>query len=119
MRRVLSLILLSLLTAIPSIAQLDDVLKRAENTLNSQHHNTSGLSDTKISSGLREALQVSASRAVAYTGRPDGFLKNQAIKVMLPDKLRSVGNGLRMVGMGAKVDELEVGMNRAAEQATP
>ena len=119
MRRALSLMLLSLLPAIPSIAQLDDVLKRAENTLNSQHHDASGLSDTKISSGLREALQVSASRAVAHTGRPDGFFKNQAIKIMLPDKLRSVGSGLRMVGMGAKVDELEVGMNRAAEQATP
>jgi len=26
---------------------------------------------------------------------------------------------MRMLGMGAKVDELEVGMNRAAEQATP
>jgi hypothetical protein len=33
--------------------------------------------------------------------------------------LEAVGRGLRMVGMGAKVDELEVGMNRAAEQATP
>jgi len=26
---------------------------------------------------------------------------------------------MRMLGMGAKVDELEIGMNRAAEQATP
>ena len=102
MRRVLPLVILSLLIALPAFAQFDDVLKRAEKTLNSQSHDTSGLSDTKISSGLREALRVSASRAVAYTGRPDGFLKNQAIKIMLPDKLRSVGNGLRMVGMGAQ-----------------
>jgi hypothetical protein len=30
-----------------------------------------------------------------------------------------VGKGLRMVGMGGQVDALEVGMNRAAEQAAP
>jgi hypothetical protein len=56
---------------------------------------------------------------VALTGKRDGFLKNEAIKIVLPPKLETVGRGLRMLGMGAKVDEFEVGMNRAAEQATP
>lgn len=65
---------------------------------------------------LKQALQVSTDKAVSLTGRPDGFLKNAAIKIMLPPKLTSVAKGLRMLGMGAKVDELEVGMNRAAEQ---
>jgi Protein of unknown function (DUF4197) len=73
----------------------------------------------KIIAGLKEALNVSTGKAVAITGRPDGFLKNEAIKILLPEKLRSVGKGLRMVGMGSQVDALEVGMNRAAEQATP
>jgi hypothetical protein len=49
----------------------------------------------------------------------DGFLKNEAIKILLPPKLQTVGRGMRMLGMGARVDELELGMNRAAEQATP
>ena len=62
---------------------------------------------------------MSTTKAVAKTGKPDGFLKNQAIKIMLPPKLETVGKGMRMLGMGAKVDELEVGMNRAAEQAVP
>ena len=56
---------------------------------------------------------------MALAGRPDGFLKNEAIKILLPPKLQTIGRGLRMLGMGATVDELEVGMNRAAEQATP
>lgn len=77
------------------------------------------LSDDKITAGLKQALQVSTGNAVALTGRPDGFLKNAAIKILLPEKLRKAGKGLRMVGMGAQVDALEVGMNRAAEQATP
>jgi len=56
---------------------------------------------------------------VAATGRPDGFLKNEAIKIVLPPRLQTAGRGLRMAGMGAQVDALEVGMNRAAEQAAP
>src|SRR3954466_7737122 len=76
-----------------------------------------GLSDTKIAAGLKEALQVGATNAVALTGKPDGYLKNDAIHIPLPDKLKAVGKGMRMLGMGAQLDQLEVGMNRAAEQA--
>src|SRR3954467_1388352 len=100
-----------------STAQLDDILKRADAAL--EHRDTSGLSDTKIVAGLKQALQFSTAKAVAVTGKPDGFLRNDAIKIVLPPKLETVGRGMRMLGMGSKVDELEVGMNRAAEQATP
>lgn len=79
----------------------------------------SSLGNDKITAGLKEALQVSTTNAVAKTGRQDGFLKNEAIKILLPEKLRSVGSGLRLVGMGSQLDKLEIGMNRAAEQATP
>ena len=106
-----------LLSSYLAQAQLDDILKKAGETLN--QHSTAGLSNDKIVAGLKEALQVSTGKAVALTGRPDGFLKNQAIKILLPPKLETVGKGMRMLGMGASVDELEVGMNRAAEQATP
>jgi len=98
-------------------AQFGELLKRANGALN--QHSTAGLSNDKIVAGLKEALQVSTRNAVAVTGKPDGFLKNAAIKILLPPKLQRLGNGLRMFGMGARVDELEVGMNRAAEQATP
>jgi hypothetical protein len=97
--------------------QLGDILKKADETLNQR--STAGLSNDKIIAGLKQALQVSTGKAIALTGRPDGFLKNEAIKILLPPKLQTVGKGMRMLGMGAKVDELEVGMNRAAEQATP
>ena len=96
---------------------LGDIFKKAQQA--TQPPNASRLSDDKITAGLRQALQISTAKAVAATGKPDGFLKNAAIKILLPEKLRNVGKGLRMVGMGAQVDELEVGMNRAAEQAAP
>ena len=98
-------------------AQLDEIIKKAGAALGQK--NTAGLSDTKIVAGLKEALQVSTGKAVALTGKPDGFLKNAAIKILLPEKLRPVASGMRMMGMGGQMDALEVGMNRAAEQATP
>jgi hypothetical protein len=98
-------------------AQFDQILKKADETLNQR--NASGLTNDKIVAGLKEALRISTGKAVAVTGKPDGFLKNEAIKILLPPKLKTVGAGMRMLGMGAQVDELEVGMNRAAEQATP
>ena len=112
-------VLLALFLSANCAAQttLGDILNKANHTLN--QGNAAGLSDSKIVSGLKEALQVSTSKAVASTGRPDGFLKNAAIKILIPEKLRTVASGMRMFGMGAQVDQLEVGMNRAAEQATP
>jgi Protein of unknown function (DUF4197) len=117
MRACLLSITLALCCSTYSAGQLDDILKKADEALGQR--DISGLSDTKIIAGLKQALQLSTSKAVALTGQPGGFLKNDAIKIVLPPKLESVGRGLRMLGMGAKVDELEVGMNRAAEQATP
>jgi hypothetical protein len=115
MKHALFVLILSLSCSAQS--QLGDILKKADEALN--QHDTSGLSNDKIIAGLKQALQVSTGKAVAVTGKPDGFLKNEAIKILLPPKLKTVGAGMRMLGMGAQVDELEVGMNRAAEQATP
>ena len=117
MRPILLSVILALGSTSHATAQFDDILKKAGDALS--HSNAAGLSDDKIVAGLKQALQVSTGKAVALTGRPDGFLKNQAIKILLPPKLESVGRGMRMLGMSAKVDELEIGMNRAAEHATP
>lgn len=116
-KRYVGFVAVCLLVSAGTLAQspLDDLRKRAEEALG----NKRGPSDDRIAAGLKEALTVSTRRAVASTGRVDGFLKNAAIKILLPDKLRSVGKGMRLMGMGQQVDSLEVGMNRAAEQAAP
>lgn len=77
------------------------------------------LSADTITRGLKEALKVSTTQAVAKTGKPDGFLGNPAIKIPLPANLQKARTGLKLVGMGPQLNQLEVGMNRAAEQATP
>jgi hypothetical protein len=78
-----------------------------------------GLSDAKIGSGLQEALKVSTENAVLETGQVDGFLLNQAIKILMPKSLQTIEKPLRFVGYGPQIDEFVVGMNRAAEKAMP
>src|SRR5438270_4348510 len=96
---------------------LDQILQKARTARSA--NTTRGLTNDKIVAGLKEALTMSTRNAVASTGRPDGFLKNEAIKILVPGKLRNVSKGMRLVGMGSRVDAFEVGMNRAAEQAAP
>ena len=80
---------------------------------------TGTLSDTKISSGLKQALQIGAEQAVKLTGRPNGYFSNPDIKILMPGNLRTLEKGLRMVGYGPKVDGFVLSMNRAAEAAAP
>ena len=117
MRPSLIALALALICSSYAPAQVDEALKKAGESI--ERGNGSGLSDDKIISGLKEALSVGATKAVALTGRHDGFLKNEAIRILLPPKLQPVGKGMRLLGMGEQVDDLEIGMNRAAEQATP
>ncbi len=76
------------------------------------------LDDDTIVSGLKEALEVGTRNAVDSTSRMDGFLTNELIRIALPDQLEKMGDGLRRIGFGGKVDEFEVAMNRAAEKAS-
>ena len=108
MSRIPALCFAALLLALPAHAQLDKIFG-----------GLGGQSDTKTAAGLKEALQIGTDHAVDLTGTTDGFFKNQAIKILLPDKLRAVGQGLRMAGMGSQVDDFELSMNRAAEKAAP
>jgi len=113
MIRVIVFSIILLLSAMPASAQFEQILKGL--TSGQQ----SGLSDVKIGSGLKEALQVGTENTVKLTGKTDGYFMNQAIKILMPEKLRSLEKGLRAVGYGPQVDEFILSMNRAAEQAAP
>jgi hypothetical protein len=78
-----------------------------------------GLSEAKIGSGLKEALQIGTGNAVNLTGRVDGYFRNQAIKILMPKQLQTVESGLRALGYGEQVDAFVLSMNRAAEKAAP
>jgi hypothetical protein len=101
------------LTALPASAQIDRIFKGLG--LGQQ----SEMSDAKVGSGLKEALEIGTENTVNLTGRQDGYFLNQAIKILMPEKLRNLEKGLRAVGYGPQLDEFVLSMNRAAEQAAP
>jgi uncharacterized protein DUF4197 len=98
-----------------SSGQLPDLLKNLPQLPSSG----AGLGDARIGEGLKEALKVGTENAVNLTGRVDGYFANQAIKILMPERLKSLEQGLRLIGQGDRVDELVLGMNRAAEKAAP
>jgi hypothetical protein len=111
--RFLTLAIVILLTTSPVSAQFNEIFKRLG------IGQKGGLTDVKIGSGLKEALKVGTENAVNLTGKTDGYFLNQAIKVLMPEKLQTLEKGLRVVGYGPQVDEFVLSMNRAAEQAAP
>jgi hypothetical protein len=98
-------------------AQLNE--NREQSDASPDPHDPTTLSDDRIVAGLKQALELATSKAVALAGKPDGFLNNEAIRILLPTKLQSVGKAMRLLGEGDTVDDLEIGMNRTAERATP
>jgi hypothetical protein len=108
----LALLVLALAAApAPAAAQLDQLLRGVQKG--------GGLSDATIGDGLKQALQVGTENAVGLTGKANGYFANAAIKILMPEKLRTVERGLRAAGQGAQIDELVLSMNRAAERAAP
>src|SRR3989304_4828577 len=79
----------------PASAQLDRLFKSLGGG-----EKGSGLSDVKIGSGLKEALKIGTENAVHFTGKKDGFFLDQAIKILMPEKLRTFEKGLRVAGSG-------------------
>jgi hypothetical protein len=77
------------------------------------------LSEIDAGSGVRAALERGAVAAVKLLGKADGFMGNQAVKIPLPGYLKDAAKLLKATGQGAKVDELILAMNRAAEAAVP
>ncbi len=75
------------------------------------------LSHDTITAGLKEALHVGVGNAIDIVSKKDGFYKNPAIKILLPENVRDIENILDKAGFESLVDEFELSMNRAAEQA--
>jgi hypothetical protein len=49
----------------------------------------------------------------------DGYFANQAIRILVPEKVRKVADVLGKVGYQKEVDDFVLSMNRAAEKAAP
>lgn len=112
----LGILLATSCTAVPARAQIEELLRRLPGFPGST---TGELTEAKVGAGLKQALEVAAANAVTVTGRLDGYFANGAIKILVPERLRSLEGGLRAVGFGHEIDGFVLSMNRAAERAAP
>ena len=103
----------------------------------------SGGGDPDIAEGLKAALRVGTDTAVSRLAAVDGYLKDEAVKILLPDEMEAqIANfkainvnvfglasftgeeiynagipALGIVGLAGLEDQLITGINRAAESA--
>ncbi len=105
----------------------------------------SGLSDSEIAEGLKEALIVGTDTSAGKLSAPGGYLDDLAVKILLPTAIQQSINsfrsksfttlgvtvtgqqlydgysnsllGINIPGLGSKEDALVTGINRAAESA--
>lgn len=75
------------------------------------------INNDEIINGLKEALQVGTGNSTKRLSMADGFFKDAAVKILLPEEAKNVEQKLRAVGMGKLVDNAILSMNRAAEDA--
>jgi len=76
-----------------------------------------GATGIDISGGLKEALTNGISKQVTKLTSLDGFYRNEAVKILMPDELKKVDQTLRKIGMASLADEGIKMLNRAAEDA--
>ncbi|MDQ3534220.1 MAG: DUF4197 domain-containing protein [Bacteroidota bacterium] len=77
----------------------------------------SGLSQQDAAEGIKEALIKGVSNGVQEVNKTDGYFKNPKIKIPFPPDAQNAEAKLRSIGLGDKVDEAILALNRAAEDA--
>jgi hypothetical protein len=98
--------------------KLGGLFKKANSILSKNSSSASGLSSDEVASGLKEALSLGAQKSTDKLSATDGFFKDAAVKILLPKQVRDIESKMRMFGMGKLVDNAELSMNRAAEDAS-
>ena len=76
------------------------------------------LTNAEIVGGLKDALLVGTDSSVNRLSAIDGYLKDQAVKILLPPEAKTITDHLSKLPGGTKlVDDVIIRINRAAEDA--
>lgn len=107
----------------PAMAGLFDQLREIGGSVLKSTPSTSttpsSLSETDIVAGLKQALEIGSKKAIEQLSQPDGFLAHPDVRIPIPDAVQPVAKSLNYLGQGALVEQFQITLNRAAEQATP
>lgn len=108
--RLFSLIFtLLLLTACENLTQVLDT--------GAQVSEAAGYSPTQLNNAVKEALQLSVTRAADSLGQSGGYSDNNRWRLGLPESIQPVAGTLRQFGLGGPLEKVEASMNRGAELA--
>ncbi len=109
---------LLLLTSISNAQTVKDLLKKATKVLTDTTKKQSlSLNQEDIANGLKEALTIGAEKGCSKLSQTDAFLKNAALKILMPPEAQKVEKTLRGIGFNQLADDFIISMNRAAEDA--
>lgn len=75
------------------------------------------LTPSEIGAGLRQVLTNGIEHQVSKLTDKDGFYRNELVKILLPNELQVVDQGLRKIGLGNLANQGIKALNRAAEDA--
>ncbi|MFY0644494.1 MAG: DUF4197 domain-containing protein [Bacteroidia bacterium] len=117
MKKIILLAFISFFTI--SCGELGKVLSTTGGVLEALEN---GISEEEASSGLKQALEFGVNNGTSFLGKTDGFLKNLAYKVLLPEEVRQAEQDIRSIPIlgtlaGQQMDKLITSMNRGAENA--
>ncbi|MBK6264039.1 DUF4197 domain-containing protein [Marivirga sp. S37H4] len=85
-----------------------------------------GLTEKEVIQGLKSALEVGTNASVQTLSKTDGYLKDAAIKILLPSEINSAITQLKSTSAGRKIydnlikdieEDMVISLNRAAENA--
>ncbi len=117
--RLIVIVSVSVLLALPGSAQTwKDVLGQLAGSQKKSEERSQHIDQHEAAQGLKQALEIGARKAVELASQKNGFLGNNLIRIPLPKNIRAAGKTLRRIGLGKTVDQFDVAMNRAAEQAS-
>lgn len=79
-----------------------------------------GLTNEEVVTGLKAALKVGTDTSVTTLSAVNGYLKDEAVKILLPAEAQPVYNVLSSIpGGNILLDNAITAINRAAEDAAP
>ncbi len=74
-------------------------------------------SQLEMSSGLKEALIKGTKTGVANLSKSGGYADEPLVRIPFPEQYTNVADKLRTIGLGNQIDDVELSLNRAAEDA--
>lgn len=127
MKKILILTCLGLLTFSINAQKLKDVWNKNKDSLEKKGKtivnsvitgtSTPKLTNEEVIRGLKEALSVGTTNSSGTASKVDGFYKNARLFIPWPAEAQAMKDRLLKMGFSKKVEEFEMSLNRAAEEA--